>query len=53
MMNYETIVYTQKEGLGLITFNRPEQGNALNEQMIKDVDGALDEAEKDRKSESS
>jgi enoyl-CoA hydratase/carnithine racemase len=46
-MNYETTRYTKEEGLGLITFNRPEQGNAINEQLIKDMQGVLDEAEKD------
>jgi enoyl-CoA hydratase len=46
-MNYETILYTKEEGLGIITLNRPDQGNSINEQLIKDMDGALDEIEKD------
>ena len=46
-MNYETILYTKEEGLAIITLNRPEQGNSINEQFIKDVNSALDEIEKD------
>jgi enoyl-CoA hydratase/carnithine racemase len=46
-MNYETILYTKEEGLAIITLNRSDRGNSINEQLIKDMNGALDEIEKD------
>ena len=33
-MTYHTILYEKEEGTALITFNRPEKRNALNEQMM-------------------
>jgi enoyl-CoA hydratase len=46
-MSYSTILYEKKEGTALITFNRPEKRNALNEEMMNEIDAALYEAEKD------
>jgi enoyl-CoA hydratase len=46
-MTYDTILYEKEDGTALITFNRPEKRNALNEQMMNEIDAALYEAEKD------
>jgi enoyl-CoA hydratase len=46
-MGYETILYEKDEGTALITFNRPEKRNALNEQMSSEIESALLEAEND------
>lgn len=46
-MSYSTILYEKEEGIALITFNRPEKRNALNEEMTNEIDAALYEAEKD------
>ena len=47
MPNYQTITCELHEGVFLITLNRPEVYNAFNEQMKKDLNEALKEAEKD------
>jgi enoyl-CoA hydratase len=41
-MAYETILTETKGRIGLITFNRPKALNALNSQMINEMNGALD-----------
>jgi len=46
-MDFETILFAREEGFGIITLNRPGQGNSINEQLIKDINSALDEIEKD------
>ena len=46
-MDFETILFAREEGFGIITLNRPGQGNSINEQLIKDVNSALDGIEKD------
>jgi enoyl-CoA hydratase len=46
-MDFETILFAREEGFGIITLNRPDQGNSINEQLIKDVNSALGEIEKD------
>lgn len=46
-MAYSTILSTIKDGVCTITLNRPEVYNALNEQMKKELNDALKEAEKD------
>lgn len=35
--NYETLKVTFEEGVRLITFNRPEKKNAINEKVSKKV----------------
>lgn len=46
-MPYQTILYTAREGILTITLNRPEVYNAFNEQMKRELNEALKEAEKD------
>jgi enoyl-CoA hydratase len=46
-MSSELIQYQRREGVGLITLNRPEKLNAMNKAMIAELGGALDEAEAD------
>lgn len=46
-MQFETILLEKKNGVGLITLNRPKALNALNTQLISDVNIALDDLEKD------
>ena len=41
-MSYSTIMYQEDEGIGLLTLNRPERINALNQTMLEEVDGLLD-----------
>lgn len=47
MPNYQTLLYSVANNICTITFNRPEVYNALNEQMKKELNEALKEAEKD------
>jgi len=47
-MTYSTVIYEKEDGLAIITFNRPERRNALNEQMTAEIDAALYEAENDQ-----
>lgn len=47
MPNFQTLLYTLSNGVCTITLNRPEVRNALNEQMKKELNDALKEAEKD------
>ena len=46
-MEYDTILYEKEGSTGLITFNRPEKRNALNEKMTKEIESALLAAEED------
>lgn len=47
-MTWQTIVLEKKNGVGLITLNRPRALNALNTELIAEVNQALDELEKDQ-----
>jgi enoyl-CoA hydratase/carnithine racemase len=47
MANYKTIVYEKQRGGVLITLNRPKEQNALNEELMSELDHALAEAESD------
>ena len=47
MPDYSTVLYNINDGVCTITLNRPEVYNAFNEQMKKDLNDALKEAEKD------
>ena len=46
-MAYETIRYTVDAGVGTILLNRPEKLNAINAHMMREINGALDEAQAD------
>ncbi len=46
-MSYETILYEVTDNVALITLNRPDSYNALNNQMYKDLTKALREIERD------
>jgi enoyl-CoA hydratase/carnithine racemase len=46
-MNYETILYQKQRHGVLITLNRPNALNAINEQLWNDLDDALAQAETD------
>lgn len=42
-MEYETLIVEREEGVGLITFNRPQVLNALSMATMRELDAALDE----------
>jgi enoyl-CoA hydratase len=46
-MQYQTILYEKKEGLGIVTLNRPDNMNALNNQVFTDLKHVLGEIEID------
>jgi len=46
-MTYDTILYGREEEIALITFNRPEKRNALNLQMMNEIEMALNDAEEE------
>jgi enoyl-CoA hydratase/carnithine racemase len=41
-MNFDTILFEEKEHIGLLTLNRPETINALNQKMIEELDALFD-----------
>jgi enoyl-CoA hydratase/carnithine racemase len=47
MSDYETILYEKQRHGVLIRLNRPRALNAMNEQLMNELDGALAEAESD------
>jgi enoyl-CoA hydratase len=47
-LKYNTILYQKEDGIIIVTFNRPEKRNALNEEMMNEIDAALSEAEEDK-----
>lgn len=47
MMQWNTIELSEKNGVGLITLNRPKALNALNSELISEINQALDQLEKD------
>ncbi len=46
-MEFETIIYECTNKIGYITLNRPEKHNALNYQLLDDIDAVFDYAEAD------
>jgi len=46
-MEYKTILYEKKEGIGIITLHRPDRMNALNSTMLRELDHILSEIEED------
>ena len=47
MRHYETIEYETRGPIGLITLNRPDRLNAINHQMMEDLNAVLDVIEAD------
>jgi enoyl-CoA hydratase len=46
-MAYETLVFDKEDAVGTITLNRPERLNAINFQLVRDLDDLLTEIEED------
>lgn len=46
-MESKTILWEKKEGIGVITLNRPEKYNAMNREMLLDLGKILEEAGED------
>jgi enoyl-CoA hydratase/carnithine racemase len=47
MSDYKTILYQKQRSGVLITLNRPKELNAMNEELMGELDRALAEAETD------
>ena len=47
MKSYETIHVEKREGIGYLTLNRPEVGNAFNEEMMDEIRDALSLVDED------
>ncbi len=48
-MEFETVIYEVKQKIAYITMNRPEKRNALNYQLLDDLEGAFDKAEEEKR----
>lgn len=46
-MSFETVLYETADGIARITMNRPQKHNALNHQMMDDLDAAFAQAGRD------
>ena len=46
-MQWQSILLEKRNGVGLITLNRPQALNALNSELISEINQALDQLEKD------
>ncbi|MFC1821806.1 enoyl-CoA hydratase/isomerase family protein [Thermodesulfobacteriota bacterium] len=46
-MDLETVIYEVKDHISKIILNRPEKRNALNHQLLDDIDAAFSEADND------
>lgn len=46
-MDYETVLYHVQNGIATVTLNRPQARNALNDQLLADLDAALQQADDD------
>ena len=44
---YQTVRYEKQDNIGILTVNRPEALNALNADVIGDLEQAIGEVEKD------
>ena len=48
-MDYETLNYEKSDRIGIITLYRPNHLNAINAQLVKEMESLLDEIESDEK----
>ena len=46
-MNYNTIIFEVKEGIGILKLNRPERMNAVNEEMYREIQDFLNKSKDD------
>jgi enoyl-CoA hydratase len=46
-MELETVIYEVKEQVAKIIMNRPDKRNALNHALLRDIDAAFDQADRD------
>ena len=46
-MTYSTIIYEKKDGIARITLNRPKVLNAINTQVLLEIQEALNEIAND------
>ena len=46
-MAYETLVTDKQDGIGVITINRPDVRNSMNQQVLEELRSALDELRED------
>lgn len=46
-MNYENIIYEKKDGIGYVTMNRPKALNALNTDVLAELDHVFREIDRD------
>lgn len=46
-MAYQAILFEKKDNLAHITLNRPEIGNAMNDELIYDLEAAMIECDED------
>lgn len=48
-MTFKTLIYEEVEGVGIVTLNRPERKNALNNELIRELDRLIEEIKNDDK----
>ncbi|MCX5874126.1 MAG: enoyl-CoA hydratase/isomerase family protein [Deltaproteobacteria bacterium] len=48
-MQYSTIIYSEDQGIAIITLNRPEVLNSLNEQLLDELEDVLELIERNAK----
>jgi enoyl-CoA hydratase len=46
-MNYQTLIHEKRDGIALVTINRPEKLNALNDQVMGDLKACFQSIEQD------